>query len=1066
LAKAACSSIEKLPEADRIMIRSLIAFCLSRRPLVMVAFAAFLGIGYAAFTTLNVEAYPDPAPPIVEIIAQFPGQSPEEVERYVTIPLEVAVASTPGLTFIRSNTVFALGFIRLQFEYGRDYNFVRQQVINRLKDATLPAAVTPVISPAGGISEILRYQLKGPPGMDLIELKTIQDWVVERKLRVVPGIADVSVLGGKTKEYQSEIDLDRMRAYGLTLPQIINSISTSNANVGGRTIAVGEQSVNVRGVGALGSLNDIDHIVLSQQGGLPVVLSDVARNRIGFLPRLGIAGRDSQDDVIFGIVLMQKLERTMDVVTRVRAAVERINSDGSLPPGVKIEPFYDRGDLVAITVNTVMHNMLFGIALIFLIQWMFLGNLRCAIIVAATIPVALFLAVIITVLRGDSANLLSVGAIDLGIIVDGTVIMVENVFRHLAHHTHKAFSDSSSSYREKLQRILAAAIEVDKAIFFSVMITIAAFLPLFTMQGVEGQIFSPMARTYAYALLGAVIATFTITPVLSSILLPDKVNEVETFLVRHMRSVYQRVLVLAVRNAKPAAMIAGAFLVICVGLGMRLGTEFLPKLEEGNMWIRALLPPTVTLEAGRDNVNKMRNIIASYAPVKTVVSEQGRGEDATDPDGSFVAEFFVPLKPFSEWPEGLTKAMLVKQISNRLESEFIGVDFNFSQYIQDNIEEAVSGVKGENSVKIFGPDLAELERLSKLVKDELSKVSGVQDPGAFSLLGQPNLLIQVDRAKAARYGITVSDMNTVVQAAIGGQEVTRIYEGEKNFPLSVRLAPQYRNDIDSIRAVPVALPNADPKAPTSYIALGDVALVRLETGAAYIYRQNTERFIPIKYSVRGRDLGSTVAEAQERIAKNVKLQAGYRLEWSGEFGALVEAKKRLAIIVPLSLVLIMMLLYSLFNSLRDSLLALAGIPFAVAGGILGLYVAGLNASVSAAVGFISLFGVSAMDGILLVSYIRRSMEEGLSSEESIIGAAQTRMRQIFMTGFSACIGLVPAAFSTGIGSQVQQPLACVIVGGMLLSPICSLLVIPIFARIFMPKVRHTAPERAAEHPAE
>jgi cobalt-zinc-cadmium resistance protein CzcA len=1048
------------------MIRSLIAFCLSRRPLALVAFAAFLGIGYAAFTTLNVEAYPDPAPPIVEIIAQFPGQSPEEVERYVTIPLEVAVASTPGLTFIRSNTVFALGFVRLQFEYGRDYNFVRQQVINRLKDATLPAAVTPVISPAGGISEILRYQLKGPPGMDLIELKTIQDWVVERKLRVVPGIADVSVLGGKTKEYQSEIDLDRMRAYGLTLPQIINSISTSNANVGGRTIAVGEQSVNVRGVGALGSLNDIDHIVLSQQGGLPVVLSDVARNRVGFLPRLGIAGRDNQDDVIFGIVLMQKLERTMDVVTRVRAAVERINSDGSLPPGVKIEPFYDRGDLVAITVKTVMHNMLFGIALIFLIQWIFLGNLRCAIIVAATIPVALFLAVIITVLRGDSANLLSVGAIDLGIIVDGTVIMVENVFRHLAHHAHKALSDGNTSFRDKLQRILAAAIEVDKAIFFSVIITIAAFLPLFTMQGVEGQIFSPMARTYAYALLGAVIATFTVTPVLSSILLPDKVNEVETFLVRHMRNVYQRVLVRAVRNARPAAMIAVAFLVICAGLGMRLGTEFLPKLEEGNMWIRALLPPTVTLEAGRDNVNKMREIIASYAPVKTVVSEQGRGEDATDPDGSFVAEFFVPLKPFSEWPEGLTKPMLVKQISDRLEGEFIGVDFNFSQYIQDNIEEAVSGVKGENSVKIFGPDLAELERLSKLVKDELSKVPGVQDPGAFSLLGQPNLLIQVDRAKAARYGITVSDMNTVVQAAIGGQEVTRIYEGEKNFPLSVRLAPQYRDNIDAIRAVPVALPNSDPKAPTSYIALGDVASVRLETGAAYIYRQNTERFIPIKYSVRGRDLGSTVNEAQARIAKNIQLKTGYRLEWSGEFGALVEAQKRLAIIVPLSLVLIIMLLYSLFNSIRDSLLALAGIPFAVAGGILGLYVAGLNASVSAAVGFISLFGVSAMDGILLVSYIRRSMEEGLSSEESIIGAAQTRMRQIFMTGFSACIGLVPAAVSTGIGSQVQQPLACVIVGGMLLSPICSLLVIPIFARIFMPAVRHTAPARPVEHPAE
>ncbi|MGA7084266.1 MAG: CusA/CzcA family heavy metal efflux RND transporter, partial [Pseudolabrys sp.] len=1027
------------------MLRSLMSFCLSRRPLALVAFIGFIAVGYVAFTALNVEAYPDPAPPIIEIIAQYPGQSPEEVERYVTIPLEIAVASTPGLTYIRSNTVFALGFVRLQFEYGRDYNFVRQQVTNRLKDATLPPTVTPVISPAGGISEILRYQLKGPPGMDLIQLKTIQDWVVERKLRIVPGIADISPLGGKTKEYQVEIDLDRMRSYGLTLPQIISAISTSNANVGGRTIAVGEQSVNVRGVGALGSISDINNIVVSQQGGLPVVLSDIAHNQVGFTPRLGIAARDNQDDILFGIVLMQKLERTMDVVTRVRAAVERINNDGSLPPGVRIEPYYDRGDLVAITVRTVLNNMLFGIALIFLIQWIFLGNLRCALIVSATIPVALFLAVIITVMRGDSANLLSVGAIDLGIIVDGTVIMVENIFRNLAHHAARHPTDSSRG--DRLHRILAAAVEVDKPIFFSVVITIAAFLPLFTMQGVEGQIFGPMARTYAYALLGAVIATFTVTPVMASLLLPERVTEVETFLVRHIRSVYERVLVLAVKNARVAATIALAFLILCGALGMRLGTEFLPKLEEGNLWIRALLPPTITLDAGRDTVNKIRAVIASYPPVRTVVSEQGRGEDATDPDGSFVAEFFVPLKPFEEWPEGLTKPKLVRELATRLENEFIGIDFNFSQYIQDNIEEAVSGVKGENSVKIFGRDLGELERLSKAVKEELAKVPGVTDPGAFNLLGQPNLVIQVDRAKAARYGITVADMNTVVQAAIGGQEVTRVYEGEMNFALTVRLAPQYRDNIDAIRSVPVALPNSDPKSPTAYIALGDVAEVRLETGAAYIYRQNTERFVPIKYSVRGRDLGSTVADAQARIAKNVQLKEGYRLEWSGEFGALVEAKKRLAIIVPLSLLLIMMLLYSLFNSVRDSLLALAGIPFAACGGILGLYVFGLNFSVSAAVGFISLFGVSAMDGILLVSYIRRRLDEGFGKDEAIIGSAQARMRQIFMTGFSACIGLVPAAISTGIGSQVQQPLACVIVGGMLLSPICSLLVIPTLARL-------------------
>jgi cobalt-zinc-cadmium resistance protein CzcA len=1034
------------------MLHSVIAFCLSRRLLVLLSFAAFLGVGYAAFSTLNVEAYPDPAPPIIEVIAQWPGQSPEEVERYITIPLEIALASTPGLKYIRSNTVYALGFLRLQFDYGRDYYFVRQQALNRLSDASLPSGVQPVISPAGTISEIFRYQLKGPPGVDIMQLKTLQDWVVERKLRIVPGVSDVLTLGGKTKEYQAEIDLNRMMAYGMTLPQIISAMSASNINVGGRTIAVGEQQVNVRGLGVIRSLEDIRNIVLKQQDGVPVLLSDVANVQIGFTPRLGIAGRDETTDIVTGIILMQKFERTMEVVTRVREAIKRINSDGSLPPGVRIEPYYDRGELVAVTVRTVMHSLLFGVALIFLIQWIFLGNLRAALIVSATIPVALFLAVIITVLRGESANLLSIGAIDLGIVVDATVIMVENIFRHLAHDVPAETANPDARRADRLLRIETAAVEVGKPIFFSVIITIAAFLPLFTMQGVEGQIFGPMSRTYAYALLGAVIATFTVTPVLSSLLLPAQVAEAETFIVRQLRRVYQFILPIAVRRYRISALVAVVFLAVFAVLGLRLGSEFLPKLEEGNLWIRALLPPTITLEAGMDSVARMRRVIGSYAPVRTVVSEQGRGEDGTDPDGSFVAEFFVPLKPREEWPKGLTKEQMVKEMSDQLIREFVGVDFNFSQYIQDNIEEALSGVKGENSVKIFGRDLVELERLSKTVKAEIAKVPGVNNPGGFSLLGQPNLVVRIDRTKAARYGFSIGDINSVVQAAVGGQEVSKVYEGEWHFALTVRLAPEYRRNVDTIRSIPVALPNSDPRAPTAYIALGDLGEVKLELGAAYIYRENNERFVPLKYSVRGRDLGSTVAEAQDHMAKTVPIPPGYRMEWAGEFGALQEAQKRLALIVPLSLLLILMLLYSLFNSVRDSLLALSGIPFAVAGGILGLYVAGLNFSISAAIGFISLFGVSAMDGILLLSYIRKGLDEGMGTDEAIIDAGETRMRQIFMTGLSACIGLVPAAISTGIGSQVQQPLACVIVGGMLLSPICSLLVIPTFVRLVMPYV--------------
>jgi cobalt-zinc-cadmium resistance protein CzcA len=722
---------------------------------------------------------------------------------------------------------------------------------------------------------------------------------------------------------------------------------------------------------------------------------------------------------------------------------------------------------VGLTVHTVMHNLLFGVALIFLIQWLFLGNLRCAIIVAATIPVALFLAVMITIARGESANLLSVGAIDLGIIVDATVIMVENIFRHLAHYDPHENVSARQRTTDRLHRILTGAIEVDKAIFFSVLITIAAFLPLFTMQGVEGQIFGPMARTYAYALIGAVIATFTVTPVMAALLLPQKVTEVETILVRGLRRVYESVLVRAVRSFRVAAAIALVFLLVCIGLATRLGTEFLPKLEEGNVWIRATLPSTISLEAGQDTVNRIRKIIASYEPVVTVVSSQGRGEDGTDPTGLFNSEYFVPLKPFDQWPKGLTKEKFVRELSERLNNEFVGIDFNFSQYIQDNIEESLSGVKGENSIKIFGADLTTLEQLAKTVKKELEQVRGVTNPATFNLQGQPNLVIKVDRATAARYGFSVNDINTIVQAAIGGTEATRIYEGEMNFALTVRFAPEYRSSIQAIRAIPVALPSNDPKAPPAYIPLGNLGEVRLESGAAYIYRENTQRFIPLKYSVRNRDLGSTVAEAQDRVAKNVPLPPGYRMEWSGEFGALQEAKQRLAVIVPLSLFLILLLLYSLFNTVRDSLLALSGIPFAVCGGILGLYIAGLNFSVSAAVGFISLFGVSAMDGILLVSYIRKNLEEeGLDRDEAIINAGKTRMRQIFMTGLSACIGLVPAAVSTGIGSQVQQPLACVIVGGMLLSPFCSLTVIPVLSRMFMPATPRSLPsEETAAHPA-
>ena len=1054
------------------MLRPLLAFCLARRAMVAVAFVAFLGVGLVTFQQLNIEAYPDPAPPIVDIIAQNPGQSAEEMERYVTIPIEVALASTPGIKFIRSTSLYGLTQVRVQFNYGTDYYFDLQQVLNRLANATVPSGVQPVISPAGGISEILRYELIGPPGMSLTELKTIQDWVLQRRFKTIPGVADVSASGGLTKEYHVDIDLRQLVLHNLSLAQVVQAISNSNVNVGGRTLEIGEASANVRGLGLIRSIEDIRNIVVTQNDWIPVLLGDIAEVKIGHAPRLGINGRDRIDDVVSVIVLMQKKERTMDVVRRVHAVIAEINAGNILPPGVKIVPFYDRGMLVNVTVNTVLHNLLYGVVLIFLIQWIFLGDLRCAIIVAATIPFALLFATIILVLRGDSANLLSVGAIDLGIIVDATVILVENIFRKLAHRdAAPARRVRGPRLNTKLQRILSAAVEVDRGILFSVAITIAAFIPLFTMQGVEGQIFSPMAKTYGYALLGALIATFTISPVLSSFLLPEQVRETETRIVRGLRAAYNALLHVALTNRRTTAGLAFTFLVVTLFFGARLGTEFLPKLEEGNMWIRAILPPTISLEAGQETVNRIRTVLHSFPEVATVVSEQGRPDDGTDPDSPAVAEFFVPLKPFDEWTSGRNKAQLIRDMQKRLSEEFLGIEVNFSQYIEDNIEEAISGVKGENSIKLFGTDLNTIDSKLREVLTQIQAVRGIQDLAVYSTLGEHNLVIEIDRKRSARYGLAVGDVNAVVQAAIGGVTASQVYEGERQFSLVVRLMPKYRNSIDAIREIVVAAQSPQAassggQGPMAFLRLSDLASIRLVSGASYIYRENNRRYIPLKFSVRDRDLGSTVGEAQQKVDETVVLPTGYQIEWSGEFGQLQEAQRRLMIIVPASLLLILMLLYSLFNSIRHSLLALSGIPFAACGGIIGLYIAGLNFSISAAVGMISLFGVSVMDGILLLSYVNHLRDSGHARDAAIAAAGDARMRQIMMTALSACIGLLPAALSTGIGSQVQQPLATVIVGGMLLEPLFSLVLIPVLGSWFLPADETPEAPQAAPAPIE
>jgi len=773
--------------------------------------------------------------------------------------------------------------------------------------------------------------------------------------------------------------------------------------------------------------------------------------------------------VVAAIVVMTRTQQTATMLPKVVAEVAKMNTDGSLPPGVKVVPFYDRGTLIKLTTHTVLHNLIFGCVLVFLIQWIFLGDLRSAIIVGVNIPFALFFAIIILKIRGESANLLSIGAVDFGIIVDSAVILVENIFRNLqrdkeekedllrrlsdGHYgtdpTRTLHASPTDHWDDRLRMMLVSALQVDKAVFFSALITVAGFVPLFTMQGVEGQIFGPMARTYGYALAGALIATFTITPVLSSYLLPHEVKETETIVVRVLHHIYDPTLRFALKNRMTMISIGGGFLLLTALLSLRLGSEFLPKLEEGNFWIRASMPITISLPDGEAATKKMRQILLRHPEVITVTSQHGRPDNGTDASPFSNVELFVPLKPMDEWPKGVTKEKLTEEVLKEFEDELPGINFNFSQYIEDNIEEAISGVKGANSVKILGPNLEMLEKLAHQIQDQMSQVKGVADLGIFPVLGQPNLNIKVDRAKAKRYGLNTGDVNTVIQAAMGGATATTILEGDRTWNLVVRYAPEYRNSVDKIRNIKVGYTTSSGS--NAYIPLSEVATITLDTGASWIYHETMKRFIPIKFSVRGRDLGSTVAEAQERIKKNVILPPGYRYIWAGEFEDLQKAKDRLMIIVPISLALILGLLYCLFNSLHGCLMALAGIPFAIAGGLLALWVSDLNVSVSAAVGFVSLFGVSVMDGILLITYYNQSRLRGGTPEESMYRAASTRMRPLLMTALSACIGLFPAAISHGIGSQVQRPLATVIVGGMLLGPIMLLCVVPPLRMVLMGK---------------
>jgi heavy metal efflux system protein len=1049
-------------------VNAIVSFALRQRVLMVVMLVMMLGAGAASFLVLNIEAYPDPVPPLVDVVTQSTGQSAEEIERYITIPLEIQMAGIPNVQAIRTISLFGLSDVKVQFTYDFTYQQAEQWVTNRLSQlAALPNGAQPQISPTSPIGEIFRYRVAGPPNYSVTDLKTLQDWVLERRFKAIPGVIDVTGWGGKTKTYDIAIDQQKLMGYGLSVPQVLTALGNANINVGGQTVNFGAQSAVVRGIGLIHSADDIRRTLISGNQGAPVVVGDVATVAVGNLPRLGIAGFNNSDDIVQGIVLMRRGAESVPTIKRVEAEVDKINQSGILPPGVSIRRIYDRSDLIHITTHTVLHNMVAGVLLIFFLQWAFLGNLRSAVVVAMTIPFALSFAIGLMVVRGESANLLSVGAIDFGLVVDATVIMVENIFRHLAEESaHLGTGPSTlhrmrvrSGFRGKTATISIAAAEVSQSIFFAAAIIIAGFVPLFTLSGIEGHIFGPMAKTYAYAIAGGLIATFTIAPALSLLLFPQEVRERETPVVRGLRRIYEPALefVLANRIVTFAGL---GLIVLLAALAMHsLGLEFLPKLEEGNLWIRATFPQSISLEDSDGYVNRMRVLMAKYPEVQEVVSQHGRPDDGTDATGFFNAEFFVPLKPFETWPAGETKEKLTQEMWENLGQQFPGVDFNFSQYIQDNVEEAASGVKGENSVKVYGNDLETLEKTANAIAAQLAKVPGITDLAVFRSLGQPTIRIDVDRVRAARYGLAPGDINAVVQAAIGGQSAGDLYEGtsDRHFPMMVRLAVPYRQSLDAIRHIPI--PAASASGSLIQVPLEDVAEVHRRSGAAFIYREQQQRYVPIKFSVRGRDLGSAVLEAQRAVEANVPLPGGYRLEWVGEFGNLQEAIARLSVAVPFSIALIVLLLYLNFGSLRDALLAASVIPMALLGGIFALWISGTAFSVSSAIGFVALFGIAAMDGILVLSYYHLSLESGLDRAAAMLQTCRTQLRPVMMTCIVACVGLIPAALSTGIGSQVQRPLALVVVGGMLLAPVLILLVLPVLILKFS-----TAREMPLEEP--
>jgi len=1023
------------------MIRALVDFALNNRWIVLGASILLFGWGIVSFHNLPVEAYPDVANNYVEVITQWPGRAAEEVEQQVTIPIEIQMAGIPHMSHLRSFSLAGLSDVMMIFDDASVNDWNREKVLERLSQVTLPAGLTPQMgtdwSPVG---QIFWYTVTSTnPQYDNMELKSIEDWTLEKQFKSVPGVVDVSSFGGMTREYQVRIDPNKLVSYGLSIGQVEQQLANNNTNAGGAFIEQGQQQVNVREVGLVTSVADIENTLLKTQTGTALRVKDIATVVQGPKIRLGQIGKaihreDGKvvdlDDTVEGIVLLQKGDDSDKVLEGIHAKVKELN-DHILPPGVKIVPYLDRSDLLHYTTHTVLHNLTEGIILVVVILFFFLGNVRGALIVSLTIPFALLFASICLNLRHIPANLLSLGALDFGMVVDGAVVMVENIVRHL--------NRSNDRQVPVIDQIREAAHEVQRPVFYAIGIIITAYLPIFTLQAVEGRLFRPMAWTVAFALVGALFFSMVLAPVLSSFLFAKGAKEWHNPLMAWLTKHYRHAATWAIEH-RPVT-VGGA--VLALGLTAFLafsgviGSEFLPHLDEGAIWVRGTLAPSTGPTEGVEVVNKARTILASFPEVPQVVSQVGRPDDGTDTTGFFNTEYFVDLKPKSEWRPVFhqDKEELIAAMNRELE-KIPGVIWNFSQPISDNVEEAVSGVKGELAVKIYGDDLKTLEAIGNQVVDIMSRVRGVADLGLFKVIGQPNLNYSVNREAAARFGINVADVQDAIQTAVGGNAVSQVLRGEARYDLVVRYLPQYRNTQEAIDNIRLLSPSGER------VSLAQLTTVKTEDGAEEIYRESGQRYVAIKYSVRGRDLGSTVEEAIAKVNAQVKLPPGYKFDWAGEYESQKRSSKRLMLVLPITILLIFVILYSMFQSVKWALLIMANIAMAPLGGMLALLLSHTNFSVSSGVGFLALFGVSVQTGVIMLEYINQLRVRGHPIEESAVEGAVLRLRPIMMTMLVATLGLLPAATSHGIGSDSQRPFAIVIVGGLIAALAINVFLLP------------------------